>query len=142
MQQKDGIATNIHRGIPHEGVYPGHHLPSAWKNRSDGDLKIMFLYLSICERYPASVLVPPPWEECSRQRMTPNLRAWSNGCYSRGSTTLTRPHGEIIVKPTKSSLLNLRFLYSLDKTSNLEYLLAFTNYFRLTLPVGHSRLEG
>ena len=51
---------------------------------------------SICERCRASVLVPPPWEGCSRQQMTLNQPAWSSGCCNRGSTTLTRRLGEII----------------------------------------------
>ena len=37
--RKNGITTNIHGRVPYQGVYPGHHLSTAWKNRPDGDLK-------------------------------------------------------------------------------------------------------
>ena len=95
--EQDGIATNIHGRVSHQGVYPGDHLSPAWKNRPDGDLKKSFgSKTSICERCRASVLVPPPWEGCSRQQMTLNQPAWSSGCCNRGSTTLTRRLGEII----------------------------------------------
>ena len=36
--EKDGPATNIHRGVPFQGVHPGHHLSPAWENQPDGDL--------------------------------------------------------------------------------------------------------
>ena len=57
---------------------------------------IFNLWKPFTERCPALALVPPLWEECSRPPMILNLQPWSKEWCSRGSTTLTRPHGQII----------------------------------------------
>ena len=57
---------------------------------------IFNLWKPFTERCPALALVPPLWEECSRPPMILNLPPWSKEWCSRGSTTLTRPHGQII----------------------------------------------